>query len=364
MVDRSGRLLVIEDDPSGHHLVYVRHLITAALARGWNITFATNRNVVTSTEYAEHLAELVGAVEIVSDAPTSTPADVTALAQRCCASRTVVPDGDALAMAFGVTRRWRGPGVMVALVMRDPRRRGWRGPHAVRSVAKRALLWRARRVRGVFVVSMRSALDPGAGADVALDPVTYVADPATSARLRDEWGIDREVYWFAVIGAITVRKNIPLVADAVAATARTHRDRRIGLLVVGTIDPDAVAETTRALTDLSSRGVSVVCHDALLSDAELDAVVGLADCIVVAHSNDDPSGIMAKGVVAGVNIAAAGAPTLRRDAEHVQGAAWSELDVDAMTAMFQRCIGTTPPAPRRDLGTEQFAARLLDGSPP
>ncbi|MCU1392759.1 MAG: hypothetical protein JWM34_1187 [Ilumatobacteraceae bacterium] len=356
-VNARDHVLVVEDDPSGHHLVYVRLLLAAAVEAGARTTLLASTRVATSEEHAIHLAGVLDRVDQRVDDTAWTPTRLGEIATAVGATITVVPDGDLFAIRLGLRRRWSGPGRLAVLLMRDPSLRPTVGHGAARRRVKEVMVRRARQTTAVSLVLLTSPLRPAMPGTVP-DPVEIARDPVVSDRMRDELGLRPDTFWFGVLGAISLRKNVGLVADSLRGV-HAHTTAPIGLLVAGPFDPGVHDEVDAALGRLRDAGVHVVVVDRLLANAELDAALGLVDCVVAAHSNEGPSGIVGKSVMSGTRIACAGAEALRRDVEVLESALWSPLDRAALTSMLIRCLDLPAPAPRADLGAADFAAVLV-----
>ena len=108
-------------------------------------------------------------------------------------------------------------------------------------------------------------------------------------------------------------------------------------------------------------GQPVIQVDRQLTATELDSLIAIADCMVLAHSNDSPSGILGKAVVRGGAILAAGSPTLRRDIARLgDGAYWCPLEATAIAEKMVLAVRSDR-QPSSDLaGTEEFGSLLLD----
>ena len=100
--------------------------------------------------------------------------------------------------------------------------------------------------------------------------------------------------------------------------------------------------------------------DRLLSDLELDAAIRRVDCVVLAHSNEGPSGLFGKAAAAGTRIVAAGAASLRADAGAIpEVAAWSPLDVVGLGAELDLARRKPRPDPIQGLSATDFCTALL-----
>jgi glycosyltransferase involved in cell wall biosynthesis len=165
-------------------------------------------------------------------------------------------------------------------------------------------------------------------------------------------------FWFGVVGKIGQRKNLPIVAAAVAALDRAN----VALVVAGQIDEGILQEATPHLDRIREAGGRVEIIDRLLTESEMDQMIMELDCVVLAHSNDGPSGILGKAVAAGTRIVAAGASTLRADCRHIgAGAEWVTMTERLLSEALARAI--LKPRPQSSLlaSPAEFTAGLLGG---
>jgi glycosyltransferase involved in cell wall biosynthesis len=354
------RVLIVEDDPNGHRLIYVRHLVEHANRAGASVVAVVTRNVPDAEQWRLNLAPLSDRMEVrvVDGAELDDLVDVT---DALAADHTIVADGDHLAMRLGVARRWRGAGTLTVLLMRDPAdevAETWK--RRLVTAGKSLLLWRTRRLARVHVVGLRSALaQPSATEPVALDPIERHADGDDVARIRAEWHVTDDRFWFGVVGAVTPRKNLPLVAEAVGILAATDDAGSLGLLVAGPCHDGVLDDAAPHLDRLRELGVEVLIADRVLGPVDFDAAAQAVDCIVVAHSNEGPSAVIARAGLHGVPVVAAGARSLARDVERLPVASWTQLDATAMAAAMREVRAGTRGAAPLDLGTDQFCDALL-----
>jgi hypothetical protein len=111
---------------------------------------------------------------------------------------------------------------------------------------------------------------------------------------------------------------------------------------------------------MESLGQRVLIIDRVLSESELNSLTSQADCLVLAHSNEGPSGLLLRGVEAGSRIVCAGAESLRRDAQRMKGARWVPLEVENLTRALSEAVEEDPPTPRALFDSrDAFAKRLL-----
>lgn len=345
------KLLIVELDARGHRLAYVRHLIQWA-PEGAEIVLALPAEEAARIDESVHLGALERRYEKVFLSGATSWSKVVHLAVAIDAQLTIVPDGDR--WLAGISRRpWRA-GRLSVLLMRDP----WQKPiepklsDSVRRLAKRALV-RFLRLRGVAVSTLSSAT-----ARTASRATPTVRDPieiSTDGSVPPWRTPDR--YWFGIFGAITGRKNVGLVAEALS---RLERTKRVGLVVAGRIDETVRDELSEAEGLLRRAAIPLVMIDRILSDTELDTYVAAADCVVVAHSNEGPSGLLGRAAALGTRVLAAGAASLRRDAAEVPSiATWVPLSVPDLVAGLEQAAHQKRPA-KVDVGSPQdFAERLL-----
>jgi glycosyltransferase involved in cell wall biosynthesis len=232
----------------------------------------------------------------------------------------------------------------------------------VRGVLKGALLRRAglmRRVRLAVLSSPFSA--PGwRGAAVAVDPVLLADTSEDVATVRWRAGLGGDRYWFAVLGVIDARKNLDLVLDALLAA----RPPATGLCLAGRLDAAARAALHSRRTALATADVELVVVEDPLTNAEFDAFVRAVDCVVVAHSNEGSSGVLAKAASAGTRIVAAGARSLRRDCAALPDSSeWSELRPEPLARALVRARSAPRPRPVPPPDLALFTRPLLVSRP-
>lgn len=354
------RLLIVEDDPNGHRLVYVRHLVEHASAAGAVPIAVVTPKVRAAEQWRMHLEPLQDRMEIhVVD--TTDLADLVQVTAALDAEHTIVADGDHLAMRLGAVGRWKGSGTLTALLMRDPAdETPGSSKRRVVTAGKSALLRRARRVGRVHVVGLRSALARPSGAEeVALDPIERHAADDDVDRIRAEWKLGGDRFWFGVVGAVTARKNLPLVAEALETVCAAGGGDAVGLLVAGSCEDGVLRDADPRFQRLRALGAEVVVVNRVLGAVDIDAAARVVDCLVAAHSNEGPSAVVARAGLHGVRVVAAGAHSLARDVERLPVASWTELDSSALaTALLEMRTDQRIPPPL-DLGTSQFCEALL-----
>ena len=333
------KVVIAEDNLSGHRYNYVRTLTEGAVRRGWEVVVLT-----TPQEHAARFEELQALSVEIRLAAHHSPACLAETAERCSAHLVVVPDGDRLALRLAFTR-WTGPATLRVLVMRaNAQPRKLRVQTLVAQRLRQGLFWVAERQRDVQLRYLTSALRTDLPLPWVQDPIQFEPTPVPSEALPDG------VSWVGILGAIDERKNVPEVYAAV----REARDERCGLLLAGRLSSDV-----RAMVDQLPPDIPVYVIDRHLSNGELDAFVAAVSVVVVAHSNESPSGIMGKAVAAGTRILAAGAKTLREDCSLIgPGAVWVPLSAEDLAAGLKIALEQPRPQPR-PVGSEAFIERLL-----
>ncbi|HKU12735.1 MAG TPA: hypothetical protein VJQ61_16085 [Sinomonas sp.] len=360
----------MEPNMSGHRPYYVRLLIDGAIKRGHRVVVASRPQQFESEDAQIHLGEIFDQFEriVLND---GTPARVAQLSKELRVDHTVVPDGDRFAARLGLTAGWSGAGALSILIMRETAQPGGLpGAQAAKSAIRNLLFRRADSFRNVRVAVLKSAWWTGISTfPVVPDPITLRPSPLAEERLTAEWGLDPDRYWFAILGAISRRKNVDLVARALSELDAS----RVGLVVAGAWDESVSDETASDLDRLKAVGMPVVVINRTLQDDELDAAVSRVDCLILAHSNEGPSGLLGKAAVAGTRVVAAGATSLSEDLQNLPGiGSWVEMRQSELSQAFGEAAKAERPGPRWGQEPGAFAGALLNrwsgsvshGSPP
>lgn len=346
----------MENNPDGHRLSYVSLLAAAAAASGDHVILATSENAAASQEWSVHIGAEGSGRECKILANYSIDA-IGRLSNELDIDHVVVPDGDSFAYKFSRGHRWIGHGTISALVMREKGQSSrLPGLAFLKTVAKGLMLQVANFRPRVQIRVLKSATWRGYSAlPISRDPVSLMRPDQgnSSADLRM---LLVGYFWFGVIGKIGQRKNLPLVAAAVAALDRAD----VALVVAGQIDEGILQESKPHLDRIREAGGRIEIIDRLLSELEIDQIITELDCVVLAHSNEGPSGILGKAVAAGTRIVAAGASTLRTDCRHIGGSAeWVKLTEQHLSTALARAISKPPPSASRPSSPEEFTSGLL-----
>lgn len=280
---------ILEVEPLGHHLHYVRHLVHAAGGRP--VVLLTTREVLESDEYARLRDDTVLIAEEL--APGSSP--VAAALDRATAlgaSELLIPDGDFhLVPLLKLARRLRGGGPVVRVLVMRTVTVGGPEPLRFATLAKQAIVQVLRRLPGIEVLFLTDAFGVVRrrrgfpGVPPVQDPV-LVTHAAVGP--RPDW-FPRTGPLVGVFGVITARKNVPVV---VAAAGRTPD---AVVVLGGRIDPEvrAYLDTDPTARSLQAAG-RLVATDRMLTDAEFAACLAHVDVLVALYDNDAPSGILAE----------------------------------------------------------------------
>lgn len=322
-------VLIVEPNADGHRLFYVRLLVDAASERGLRPVVLTTGAALESSNWKVHLGD--SAVEVrVPGSDLRSPKVVAAIAEEADAALVLVPDGDQFLMKTARSGGWRSPVRLRGLVMRStaqPRRVA--GQQLVLTLLKRTVLAALNTHRRLDVLHLLSALEASGREGEVVDPTVFVGDDDGARTVRQQLGVDENVHLFAVLGAIDPRKNVELVVRAATPLA----GNATALLISGRWSSGTRDSITEAMQSARQAGLRVVIEDRLLDDKELDDRVLAADTIVVAHSNEGPSGLVAKAVAANSRVLASGAKSLRRDSfARPDLITWTPLDGPALTA--------------------------------
>jgi len=309
------RVTIVELDGGGHRFAYVRHIALRAQEQGSSVSLVTRPRCLDSDEHATHLSgiEFDSAILIPDDVrrPFAT------LPHSMSGQLVVVPDADRHLIAIAALALRQPRAQFSLLLMRDPRGLAtfWK------RWVKRLLVAAVQLLPNVRMSTLVSAgSSPAAGSGCVEDPVVLTGGPEEASRFRKTHAMGDGTFWFGILGAVSGRKNPHL---ALQALSRVSKDHDVALLVAGKLDDDV--RDLRGIDANTTSSLRFLVIDRMLSDLELDAAVWALDCILLAHSNEGPSGLFGKARAAGTRILAAGAQSLKRDCEGLPSASWVPL---------------------------------------
>ena len=296
------RVGILEIDPTGHRLVYVRHLHDASEDDG--CVLFTPIDPAKDEDFGAHFSgTAVHSVPVRAGSRRRALADALNRAGEWGVERFVIPDGDpyvvpllALLLERRLRRLPRPPSIRLMILRSSSL--GGPEPATAAMVVKPVAVALLGRLRGVGVHFLTDALgvvehrrgfpgvrgvrdpvDTRAGVDAAgtVDPPAWVP-AAAKDRVR-----------VGLLGVISARKNLPLLLDALML------DPGLVLLVAGRLDA-RVTDDLRAdpRTDRLRADGRLVVVDRLLDHDEFSAALAGVDVVAVLHDNDAPSGILAE----------------------------------------------------------------------
>ncbi|TFV96960.1 hypothetical protein E4M00_12955 [Leifsonia flava] len=248
--------------------------------------------------------------------------------------------------------------------MRDPR---WEVPaplrRRIKNLAKLKLLERASRKRNVTVVWLREPAFASSGTELfAVDPfiadATFAELVADSQRLKKKLDLRPDRLWLCITGAITDRKNVPLVLEALRILAeRVGRDQ-FGLLLFGPVRTTA-SDKAGWIAYADTHNLLIRIEDSLISNREMNAVMLASDISVMAYSTHSPNSTLGKAFALGVRIAVAGPPSVVGFAAKVGNGATSTLDARGLAEAILATVKFTPEVRFDAVSEAKFARSVL-----
>ncbi|MHC6593418.1 glycosyltransferase family protein [Arthrobacter sp. C152] len=337
-------------------------MLTEALSRGAEVHIGLPSGASESAEYQIHLNDLSDNFRL-STIEDFGLRELERLSLEFGVTRTIVTDADILARQVASTGSWRGSGTLSILIMREKAQGRALSPITwLKTTAKHTLMYRASSVRNVEVSVLKSATWEGRSLfRVAKDPVELECTYLDVADVRSAWGLSSGTYWFAVLGAVTERKNVPLVVESLATLSKTdYAAGPLGLLIAGSVDGELKSDLLNFRTKCEAAGIEFVVIDRTLSNTELDAAVAASNCLVLAHSNEGPSGLLGKAACAGTRILAAGANSLRHDIRSLGDMAeWTPLKTSELKSAMKRALTSGRGEPKLSANKEMFVEALM-----
>ena len=333
-------VLIVESHCTGHRLMYVRLLIEQALRKQLSVAVLLGFDHEASDEYAQHIGPASEKVVLVRSDIINLHT-IKEHAESLGVSHVVIPTGDRTALRLGTCISWNTKFTLSILVMRDPSIH-WAPLHAVpRLFIKRVLLSRAGRRPGVLIYRLRSAgtINPSSSRLSLEDPVQLCYTSGSVQTLRTEWGLTDDRFWFGVVGAISQRKNVPLILQCLRTLQRP-----VGLLIAGVASDDSVLSRAE-IDDLRLLDVKVIQVNRNLTDIEIDSAIKGLDCVLLLHSNEGPSGILGKSAAAGTRVVAGGAKSLKQDLAALAIGIWVPLEPVRITDALESAMNSAPVCP-------------------
>src|SRR5882757_4706998 len=294
-LDRKVDVAVLEANPSGHRMHYVRYLVDAVGPES-SVVLTTAR-ATGSQEYAALLSSAADITVALPDVDSPRAALAAAVSKSLAlgARTLIVPDGDRylIPLLRLLIRHPRLPLEIRLLLMRTTTINGPERPRPA-TLVKPLLAQLARvspQARIMFLTDAFGVVRtrPGySGIPAVRDPV--VPD-AASTHDRPAW-LPRSrpgSPLIGVFGVITPRKNLPLLVKALDLCPSA-------VLVVGgalELGMREYVDTDQDVRRLVASGRMVIV-DRLLSADEFAAGLANVDLVAVLYDNDAPSGILAE----------------------------------------------------------------------
>jgi glycosyltransferase involved in cell wall biosynthesis len=190
----------------------------------------------------------------------------------------------------------------------------------------------------------------------ARDPAHCRAHSKNRSAIRAELGLRTDRLLVGIFGGINVRKNPPMVLNAVV-----HTGLPADLLMAGPVDEQMRSWLDGLDPSLRER---VIVADGFLPDELLDKYLAASDVVALVMSLEGPSGIQGKAAAAGVPIVTAGSRTRARERTPSGRGVATALELTAVVDGLRRVLtnvgGCATVRPGLPLPThESFAATIL-----
>ena len=211
-------------------------------------------------------------------------------------------------------------------------------------------------VRRMAYIAGRDQLRQGLLFKRLRDPAICSAHARDRAALRTKLDLPLDRRLVGILGAIDVRKNVPMVGEATFA-ARADAD----LLLAGGLSDDVIEWIDGLGPERRGR---VHVRSGFLPDEELDAYTACCDVVTIVQQNPGPSGIMGKAQAAGVPVLSAGSAVRKREAAALGSGIHTEATVEAIAEGLRTLLarGSEPVAAPASLPTAaEFAEVVLTG---
>jgi glycosyltransferase involved in cell wall biosynthesis len=339
-VDRKVEVAVLETNPSGHRLHYVKYLVDAVGSE--SSVVLTSARATGSEEYAVQLssaADITVALPEV-DSPRAALAAAVSKSLALGARTLIVPDGDRylIPLCRLLLRHPRLSLEIRLLLMRTTTISGPERPRPA-TLVKPLLAQLVRKSTQARIMFLTDAFGvvrtrPGyRGIPAVRDPV--VPDTET-ARDRPAW-LPRSKPGsplVGVFGVITPRKNLPLLVKALDLCPSA-------VLVVGGALEMGMREYVDTDEDVRRHVASgrMVIVDRLLSADEFAAGLAKVDLVAVLYDNDAPSGILAEACMRHTPVLVPTGGWLARVAQSTGVGATTPLTAEGVAQAIQRVTG-------------------------
>lgn len=362
-----ARTVIVEPHPIGHRFEHVSWIARAALARGDDVELLTSVGARSRDEFSTFLDDVPLTVHERIDGyfprPRVMGRAVLDLHRTSPITTLVLLDADQalkrwwLEAPLGLRGR-RGP-TTTLLLMRFPQELSLADRAGITMrAAKASLSALARATRAadrVLYLVGRHESRPGWLLGQVRDPAICSAHARDRAALRERHDLPADRRLVGIIGDLSVRKCLPMVAEAVQLAGDD-----VDLLLAG-----KMTDEMRAWLDALPPGPRARVHTRLgfLPDEELDAYVAASDVISLALLNPGPSGIQGKALVAGVPTVSAGSRLRERESSTYDAGVHVDLDAASLAAGIRRMLdrGSDPVVTPDDVPTAREFGEVMLG---
>jgi hypothetical protein len=357
--------VIVEPNPGGHRFQWVQSVARVALARGDDLVLLTQEGGGSTEAFGNFLADLPMVVREPYDRPDPSVeqvgASLLALREEIPFQTYVITEADILVKRWwkATPKALRGRGAPKGILVygRFPSRVALDREDIQHRIAKTSLaalaLVRGAASRVVALVG-RDRTEPGWIVKRVRDPAICTEHARDRMALRARLGLPADRKLVSVLGAISMRKSVPLVLDAVLEAGPD-----VDLLLAGPLFDDVEAW----LVDLDpAKKARIVSKFGFLSEAEIDGYTAASDVCATAHLNKGPSGIMGKAQAAGVPVLSAGSKIRGREAKSSHGAVHTDMTASAMAAGIREILAWGPDPVPVDPGlptADEFGAVIL-----
>jgi FkbM family methyltransferase len=359
--------VIVEPNPGGHRFESVAHVAALASEHGPTVlltmTGATDRE-----EFRVHLAEHEITTEHVFTGPAPSAREMAARVADACrrhdTATVAIMDGDKALKTWWLhgARELRGlprrPRVVYFLTHYPARLEITDLPH-----------WRLRIAKGTLVALAMAtgAIDRASGfagrdemhrgwlVKRARDPAICRAHSRDRAALRAELGLPADRRLVGIFGGVNVRKNPPLVLDAVLGSGLPA-----DLLMAGPVDEDTREWLQGLAPEVRAR---VILAEGFHPNEMLDRYIAASDVVALLMRLEGPSGIQGKALAAGVPVVTAGSRTRERELKATGGGVSTQWDAASIAHGIREVLttGRAVGAGAENLmpTAESFAATIL-----
>ncbi|MFI7495987.1 hypothetical protein ACH9D2_14890 [Kocuria sp. M4R2S49] len=331
-------------------------MISKAHLRNYEIALITTTEALNHPNYDLHLAHLEQqfTTHLIPNADVKT---ISRLTQSLRTDIMVLPDGDAFVWKEAWKLRQKRHGSVSAVVMRpNSSGKGSIKPFIIELI-KRLLLTLANMQPDVIAVPLKSSLWTSQNNQIGVpDPVSFHPDRHAPSMIETAIASNPDRKWLGILGALSARKNIDLVLRSARIVDRSD----FGIVLAGHMEPAVAEKIQDKLYETRKKGIEIIVCNTFLTDGELDAILQKLHCVVLAHSNEGPSGILGKAVEAGTFILAAGAKSLREDCRLLpESSHWSPLNEQDLADAIDVALTYPTPIPKQLNTGAIFSESLL-----